>query len=110
MTRNEKILLIELLLWDVRLNFADNVSPRVKFAKTLCMELGGDFEILAKDCDEFLADSSCDGRYFRDDFPHGYENMETLHGLSHSFKDKSSEFQKYVKTYITCPNYVFSDC
>jgi len=109
MTINEKILLIELLLWDVRLNFADKVSPRVKFAKTLCMELGGDFEILAKDCDEFLKDRYRDGRYFRDDFPHGYEGMETLHNLSNTYQDKSLEFQKYAKTYITCPDYIFSD-
>lgn len=109
MTEREKILLVELLLRDVRLNFADTVSPRVKFAKTLCMELGGDFEILSKDCDEFLADSGCDGRYFRNDFPHGYECMEALHNLSNTYKDKSLEFQKYVKTYITCPDFIFSD-
>lgn len=107
MTECEKILLIEILLLDVRLNFARRVSERVKFAKTLCVELGGDFEILAKDCDKFLNGSSRDGRYFRRDFPHGYQNMDVLHGLARNLQDKSSEFKKCVATYITCSDFIF---
>jgi len=109
MNREEKILMIQCLLHDVRLDFSDKVNRRVEFAINLCNELGDDFLILAGECKDFLEDDFTDGRYFRDDFPYGYLNMEKLHGLTQTYNDKSSEFKKYVDRLVTCKDMLFDD-
>lgn len=111
MTREEGIFLIECLLRDVRLNWADDPTPRCALAMNLCHELGGDFNILENECREFVnwisEGEEVDGRHFRDDFPYGYEDMNSLHNLPRTLKDKSYEFKLYVKKYITCPDWIF---
>lgn len=112
MSREETIYMIQCLLQDIRGNWGEKVEERAELAKDLCEELGEkDFLTLASECAEFLAMESCDrdGRYFRAEFPYGYENMDKLHGLSHTLADKSNEFKRLAEVYITCPEYHFED-
>ena len=55
MSDKEKIYLIQCLLEDVRGNWAEKVEERIKLAKQLCLEVGGDFCKLANECDDFLS-------------------------------------------------------
>lgn len=108
MTREEKILLIQLILRDVRLNWTEPKARVVK-AKELCLEIGGDdFKRLAKVCDEYMKDYG-DGRFFRDTFPEGYEEMDTIHGLASTFLDKSEEFKQAAERILSCPEHAFTD-
>lgn len=109
MNDKEKIYLIQCLLEDVRCNWAEKVEERTNLAKKLCLEIGGDFCKLASECDAFLSQEYIDGRFFREPFPYGYENMDMLHKLSHTLSDKSNEFKNYVEEYITYPEYRFED-
>ncbi len=54
MTKEEKILLIDVVLQDVRGDWSRNLVERVDYVRNLCREIGGKFNILAKDCDKFL--------------------------------------------------------
>ncbi len=112
MSREETIYMIQCLLQDIRGNWGEKVEERAELAKDLCEELGEeDFLTLASECAEFLAMESCDrdGRYFRAEFPYGYENMDKLHGLPHTLADKSDEFKGLAEVYITYPEYRFDD-
>lgn len=109
MSREEKILLIYILLKDVRGNTDDPTYSRVSTAIHFCNELGDDFLTLADECKDFLEDDFTDGRYFRDDFPYGYLNMEQLHGLPETYFDKSEEFKRYVDALVTFPDMIFHD-
>ena len=66
---------------------------------------------LAGCCDEYIANyfEDGDGRYFRDVFPYGYEDMEKLHDLEPTFLDKSDEFKAIAEAYITYPDTRFDD-
>lgn len=128
----EKAMLVELLLHDVRCNWGEKVKERVEYAIKLCDEIDKEcdmsgFRTLKEECNIFLKifgvnDSrmefpngdveeycSVDGRYFRDAYPYGYETMNIIHGLSYNLNDKSDEFKEVVKEYITCPNMLFED-
>lgn len=119
----EKILLVELLLRDIRGNWGywgvgRDAEERALKAKELCEEIAKEtcddrYNKLAASCDKYIECSKdCgdwDGRWFRSEFPEGYENMSELHGLSYTFKDKSNEFQSVVKEYLTYPEHAFED-
>lgn len=110
MTKDEKIYLIKCLLEDIRMNWATTTIPRATKAKELCEELGGEFLKLADTCNDYIRDSDhMDGRFFRDEFPFGYENMEKLYNLTHTLYDKSEEFQSIVNELITYPEFAFDD-
>lgn len=110
MSREEQIYLIQCILEDVRGNWAFQVEERVEFAKDLCEELGDkDFITLAGECAEFLSMEDKDGRFFRADFPYGYQDMDKLHNLPHTLADKSDEFKGLADVYITYPEYRFDD-
>ena len=116
MTRNETIRLIEVLLRDIRGNSSCYVYRRVKLAEKLCLSLENeDFKTLADKCNSFATrehTDSCDGRYFRAEFPYGYEEMEKLYDPDFNwktFKDKSEEFKNYVLEYVTIPSSQFED-
>ncbi len=112
MTDKEKIFLIQCLLEDIRCNWGWDVQSRVRRAKELCDELGGEFETLSDECTSFLKlfeDGDTDGRYFRSKFPYGYEDMDKLHKLPHTFKDKSKAFQYDAEYFLTYPEYRFDD-
>ena len=113
MDKKEKIYLIQCLLEDVRGNWAWDVEERVTLARNLCLELNNDkFNVLAITCSAFLDDckyGDIDGRFFRNTFPYGYEEMDKLHHLPHTIADKSEEFKTYVRDYITYPDFRFTD-
>lgn len=115
MTKNEKIFMIDCLLRDIRLSWAkkEDNEKRCALAMSLCQDLGGDFLILAQDCNTFyydlLMDDSVDGRYFRDEFPHGYYDLDKIHRCSFTLSDKSRDIKKAVSKYIVCPECLFSD-
>jgi hypothetical protein len=116
MKREEKILLIQCLLKSVRVDY-NNPMPRVEKVCDLCMELSNgddDFNTLCDLCIEYI--KACteygdpiDGRYFRDEFPRGYENMDRLHNLDVTLYDKSKEFQNVISELVTYPEFIFTD-
>ena len=108
MTREEKMLLAQLILKDIRLNWTE-LKTRAAKAKELCLEIGGDdFKHLAKVCEEYMKGCG-DGRFFRDTFPEGYEGMDTIHGLESTFLDKSEAFKQAAEDILTYPEYAFTD-
>ena len=109
MDNKEKILLIQCLLQDIRGNWGwDNGHNREKLALDLALELKEvpGMEELAQEIREYEGD---DGRYFRSKYPRGYGDMEELHQLSFTLKDKSKEFRDKALKYLTYPENRFSD-
>lgn len=118
MNIKEKILLVQLFLKDIRGNWGGNAEERALKAKSLCEEIANEssdneYLILADNCDVYISSSKrwddWDGRFFRQPFPMGYENMEVLHGLKSTYKDKTQEFKLVVEKYLTIPNLLFDD-
>ena len=123
MNVREKILLVQLLLEDIRGNwghgaYGRNAEDRALKAKSLCEEIASetnneDYSFLADFCKIYIDSSKdwgdWDGRFFREPFPRGYTNMEKLHGLKETYKDKSKNFQSVAKEYLTYPWLRFSD-
>lgn len=120
MNIKEKILMVQLLLQDIRGNWGwendDGICSRAIKARDLCEEIASELNddkylTLANSCNEYIETyfENGDGRYFRDEFPYGYENMDGLHGLKYTFKDKSDDFKMVVKEYLTYPDYLFED-
>lgn len=119
----EKILLVQLLLEDIRGNwgfafYGKDALYRALKAKSLCEEIASElndnnYMVLANSCDSYIQSSyKCgdwDGRYFRDYFPLGYINMDSLHKLSHTYADKSDEFKTVSIEYLTYPENRFDD-
>ena len=123
MNTQEKILLVQLLLEDIRDNCnhrrrGRNAEDRASKAKSLCEEIASEtnnseYLMLADFCDTYIKSSKqwddWDGRFFRNSFPMGYEKMDRLHGLKLTIKNKSNNFQSVAKEYITHPEFRFSD-
>ena len=123
MNVKEKILLVQLLLEDIRDNwglafYGKDALHRALKAKSLCEEIASELNDdnyikLANSCDGYIENyykwGDCDGRYFRDTFPEGYINMDSLHNLSHTYIDKSDEFKDIATTYLTYPEHRFDD-
>ncbi len=123
MNTNEKILLVQLLLEDIRSNwghgaYGRNAESRALKAKSLCEEIAkeannNEYLMLADFCETYIKSSKqwgdWDGRFFRNTFPMGYEKMDMLHGLNHTIKNKSKEFQSVAKEYLTYPEFRFDD-
>lgn len=119
----EKILLVQLLLEDIRGNWGHgyggrNAEQRALKARELCQEIAtelndNNYMTLADECDEYIRGSiewgDWDGRFFRAPFPRGYENMDELHGLTSTYKDKSGEFRFVADDYLTYPENRFDD-
>lgn len=118
----EKILLVQLLLEDIRGNWGwgwtgRNALDRATKAESLCVEIAKELNddnylTLADSCNGYIAtyyDGDGDGRWFRDNFPNGYENMDVLHGLKPTYKDKSDEFKSVAEEYLTYPDNRFED-
>lgn len=118
----EKILLVELLLEDIRGNWGycgigRNAIDRALKAASLCEEIAEELNddrylMLQNACNAYINnyyDGDSDGRWFREEFPDGYENMEKLHGLPFTFLDKSEEFQEEAEEFLTYPQFRFDD-
>lgn len=109
MTTEEKIYLVEVILEDIRANWADTLAPRIDEAYRLCGELAETDERFLHLGEVIREWDRSDGRYFRAEFPEGYEGMYPLHKLNTTLKDKSPDFQLIVDNIITYPEYRFSD-
>ena len=118
MNTKEKILLIQLILKDIRNNWGRKSEERALQAKSLCEEVASEINnneylILADNCDIYISSSKkwddWDGRFFRQPFPMGYENMEDLHGLATIYGNRSDEFKIVSSEYITMPEMLFDD-
>lgn len=123
MNTKEKILLVQLLLEDIRGNwghgvYGRNAEDRALKAGSLCKEIAketnnDEYLILSDFCETYIKSSKdwgdWDGRFFRQPFPMGYENMEKLHNLKPTIKNKSNDFQSVAKEYMTNPEFRFTD-
>ena len=118
MNTKEKILLVQLILEDIRGNWAYDAERRANKAQELCKELSketnnADYEILADYCETYIKSSmkwdDWDGRFFRQPFPMGYEGMDKLHNIKHRYLDKTREFKELADEYLTHPEYIFDD-
>lgn len=127
MERNEKILLLQLILEDLRGNWS-NPRPRANKALEFAKEL--ELPIFVNSIATYMSSSDSfddwDGRFFRDSHERGgYEGMEALHGLFimkvpdwekegkeypyYTFADKSDDFKKEVEDILTYPENRFED-
>ena len=123
MNVNEKILLVQILLEDIWSNwdygiYGRSAEDRATKAKSLCNEIAkelnnDEYKLLADFCDVYIESGKrwddWNGRFFKNPFPRGYENMNKLHGLKPTIKNKSEEFQSIAKEYVAEPNFRFND-
>ena len=114
MTKEETILMIQLLLEDIRGNWGWEGPCRdieaSRLSESLIGEVDGMEELMLSILDYHNIDSGLkDGRYFRDAYPYGYENMDQLHNLTKTFDDKSDEFKEIAIDFLTYPEYTFED-
>lgn len=114
MNDSEKLLLVELLLRDIRGNWGWENEPRDLKAQSLLEKLENknkDTEILLSEIKAYseMPFSSRDGRYFRETYPYGYLDMDEVHGMNYTFKDKSQDFKQACIKYLTYPYYLFKD-
>lgn len=123
MTTKEKILLVQLILKDIRDNwsggwFGHDAEDRALKAKDLCKEISketnnNDYLKLANACTSYVngcrQSNNWDGKFFEKPFPRGYENMDSLHNLNHTYNDKSDDFQSIAEEYLTSLDESFED-
>lgn len=119
MNTNEKMLLVQMLLEDIEYDYDSNAENRASKAKSLCEEIASeinkniDYIILADFCDTYIKTGKkfgdWDGRFFRQTFPMGYNGMDKLHNLKHTYKNRSEEFKSVVNEYMNVPELVFKD-
>lgn len=111
MTNNEKILLLQLILIDIRGNWADHLEERTEKALELAKELNLKAHI--ESIEEYIEECGFgdnDGRFFRMSYEEGgYENMEILHGLRCDTVMKKSDAFKEAIGILTYPDYRFTD-
>lgn len=110
MSREEKLLLLQLILKDIRGNWGYNLGKRVDKALDLANDLKLDeFIESIKEYREDCKEGYNDGRFFRMSYEDGgYEDMEELHGLKHTIVDKSNEFKSEIRI-LTYPENRFDD-
>jgi len=112
MEREEKILLLELIMRDIRGNWGWELEERIAKAIELSKELGfkEQLERLEWYLNEQLPKGERDGRYLRTNADNGgYEGLEDKHSLSYTFHDKSEEFKNVAGLILTAPDYRFED-
>ena len=110
MDKNEKILLLQLILEDIRGNWGFNLEERYEMALDLAKELElQNFIDSINGYIEHCKEGWDDGRYFRKSFESGgYEGMKILHGLEKTIIDKSEEFKRSISI-LTYPEFRFND-
>lgn len=111
MNDNEKLLLLQLILEDIRGNwgFENEKAERQPYALKLAKELAHipGMPMLISTINGYFTGE--DGRYFRDNYPYGYYDMAPLHGLPKSIIGRSKEFQRESMKYLTYPENRFDD-
>lgn len=113
MSDSEKQFLVDCLLRDIRSNWSRDNVLRAQVAMHICKNLGGEFLTLYESCAQYISyveqGEDPDGRFFRDDFPYGYYNMEGVHGYNYTYNDKSAAFKKLTYRFMLCRSFVFED-
>ncbi|KTF59799.1 MULTISPECIES: hypothetical protein [Bacillus amyloliquefaciens group] len=108
MNKQEELMLLGVLLYDVRLNWSDEVISRLEEAKKLAAKNGfADLEskiekVLQREYECYnksFRRSTFDGREFRGDY-------ESLLG-DQSLEGKSDEFLRLVRDLCTCGDSIF---
>lgn len=95
MNKNEKILLLQKVMEDIRGDWGSNLSDRIEDAINLAEEL--DFPKTIKllcEYKEYVEDGDNDGRFLRCHYEDGgYIGLTSLHGLPNTIIDKSDKFK-----------------
>jgi hypothetical protein len=112
MTKEEKILLLQLILEDIRGSWVEDIEDRAEAAKKLAEELG--YPHMVESIDRFkryIEEGETDGRHFRCDFVKygGYIGMEKLHGLEKTLEGKSKDFQWECYQELVFPEFRLED-
>lgn len=109
MDKEEKILALQLILIDMRGAFPSNFSDRRMIeAKRLAEEL--EFKAHINCIAAIEEESDWDGRHFRTSAERGgYEGMDNLHNLKHTFHDKCEEFRRLMTSTLEYPPNRFED-
>ncbi len=111
MDRNEKLLLLQLILEDIRGNWGWDVSKRLHAALGLAQELTlpehiERIQLGLKD----LQVGDFDGRWFRTSWDDGgYIDCEKVHGLTSTIVGRSKAFQDRACGILTYPQSCFVD-
>ena len=127
----EKIILIDCLLRDIRADWSSRLKLRASLAALLCKEVSDfykerslnhlepaysapvsiwkDFFTLGNRCIEFIDCHYDDGRYFREEFPYGYEGLSGFYDIPISFVERSDEFKWYAYRFLNYPKQRFDD-
>ena len=106
MSKDEKLLLLSLLMRDIRGAFPNgNKDPRLLKVLELSKEL--DLDILYNETKDWIGDRYLDGRFFRD-CEMNYNEIDKMHNLKPTYKDKSKEFI-YEADIIEYKEYIFKD-
>ncbi len=120
MNLSESLLAIELILEDIRGNWAWGLEERIDTVKELANEIISknqgtryveDMKLLLKHISEFEEEMNTewvDGRHFRTLYPEGYIGYVTHHKLEYYHSCKSPEFKQCVEC-LTYPEYRFED-
>lgn len=117
MNYEERVLLLECILRDIRGNWGYDLDRRVKKAKDLATELSIYFDskfysilgVISAYEWKIKFEGEKDGRFFRGVFPYGYEEMNTIHNLDYILENKSNKFKKDVNFYLTNSWAIFED-
>jgi hypothetical protein len=108
MTDQEKMLMLDLLLRDMRGAFPCHGDKRLKAAMSLAVDLG--LEKHQDSISELETYDYMDGRHFRTSVEYGgYEGLEDMHRLKATYFDKSEEFKDMAVENMTYPEYRFDD-
>ena len=108
MNNNEKMLLLDLLLQDIRGNWGWENEDRTGLARKLAEELS--LKSHVQSLSDYEAEGKGDGRFFRTSMKNGgYRGLKTTHGLNYTYHDRSEKFKKLAKEYLTHPKYAFDD-
>lgn len=106
MSIEEKLLLLEVLMRDMRGSFPQGNDVRLEKAIAIAREL--ELDGVVKDIERFKEDEYMDGRWFRSS-PWGYDYIKSLRSdKDNTIINKSEEFKEEVE-WLEFPEYLFID-
>jgi hypothetical protein len=110
MSRNEKLLLLELLLEDIRGNCIWELEGKDRSSLALKLSMELNLPSYTSRIHEYRGQVFKNGRIFRTSVEYGgYTDMSNMHGLSRSLRGRSKEFKTLSNEYLTHPEHAFED-